>query len=45
MLESHVNSLKVNIDDGKFVLIKGKILTYAPPVKISIDSRTSRVSR
>ena len=33
---SHVNSLKVNIDDGKFVLIKGKITTYAPQSKYQL---------
>ncbi len=33
---SHVNSLQVNIDDGKFVLIKGKITTYAPQSKYQL---------
>ena len=33
---SHENSLKVNIDEGKFVLIKGKITTYAPQSKYQL---------
>ena len=33
---SNTNNLKVNIEDGKFVLIKGKITTYAPQSKYQL---------
>ena len=36
MLEINTNNLKVNIEDGKFVLIKGKITTYAPQSKYQL---------